>query len=371
MNPLTPAVCCVAPTRSPSAAPDAAAPAAAAPDAAAPDAAAPDAAVPDAAVPDAAVPDTAAPDAVAPDGATAGPGAVLELRDAAVRVGGTALWSGVDLTVTAGQFVAVLGPNGVGKSTLLKVLLGLQPVAAGEVAVLGERPGHANHRIGYLPQRRSFDTALRVRGVDMVRLGLDGDRWGVPVPFVSRARRRHAAAAVQDVIDLVDAGGYADRPIGECSGGEQQRLLIAQALVRRPELLLLDEPLDSLDLPNQAAVAALISRICRDYGVTVVIVAHDVNPILGHLDRVVYIAAGGAASGTPAEVISGQTLSRLYGTPVEVLTTSDGRLVVVGQPEAPALHTDRHTGRHPNGPANVHRDRGAGRPGGRPDGGAP
>ncbi len=272
---------------------------------------------------------------------------VLDLRGAAARIGGAALWSGLDLTVGGGEFVAVLGPNGVGKSTLLKVLLGLQPIAAGAVRVLGERPGHASHRIGYLRQRRSFDASMRVRGVDMVRLGLDGDRWGVPVPLGRSARRRRAAAAVRDAIDLVGAGGYADRPVGECSGGEQQRLLIAQALVRRPELLLLDEPLDSLDLPNQAAVAALISRICRRHGVTVVIVAHDVNPILGHLSRVVYIAAGGAASGTPAEVISGQTLSRLYGTPVEVLTTSDGRLVVVGQPEAPhnCRHTDPHSDR--------------------------
>jgi zinc/manganese transport system ATP-binding protein len=156
------------------------------------------------------------------------------------------------------------------------------------------------------------------------------------------------------VIDLVGAAAYAHRPIGECSGGEQQRLLIAQALVRRPSLLLLDEPLDSLDLPNQASVAALIHRISRDANVAVVMVAHDVNPILPYLDRVVYIASGGAASGTPEQVITTETLTRLYGTPVEVLRTSDGRLVVVGGPEAPALHTDRHTDRHSvGGPGGI------------------
>src|SRR6476620_9899314 len=136
--------------------------------------------------------------------------------------------------------------------------------------------------------------------------------------------------------------GYARQPIGELSGGEQQRLLIAQALVRRPKLLLLDEPLDSLDLSNQAAVAALVRRICREEKVAVLLVAHDINPILGFLDRVVYIAGGSAVEGRPEDVISTESLSRLYGVPIEVLQASDGRLVVVGQPEAPFVHGDRH-----------------------------
>ena len=277
-------------------------------------------------------------------GADADPGAVVALRGAAATVGGRTLWSGVDLTVRSGEFVAVLGPNGVGKSTLIKVLLGTLPSAAGTVSVLGRRPGAAGERIGYLPQRRNFDASLRICGIDIVRLGLDGDRWGVPLPGATRfsAQRRAEQARVREVIDLVGASAYAHRPIGALSGGEQQRLLIAQALVRRPGLLLLDEPLDSLDLPNQASVAALIHRICREANVAVVMVAHDVNPILPYLDRVVYIASGGAACGTPQEVITTETLTRLYSTPVEVLRTSDGRLVVVGGPEAPALHTDRH-----------------------------
>ncbi|WP_243868974.1 metal ABC transporter ATP-binding protein [Streptomyces liangshanensis] len=291
---------------------------------------------------------TAAPvRAVPPPPVPAAP--VVSLRNAAVRVGERTLWSGVDLDVGAGEFVAVLGPNGVGKSTLVKVLLGVLPAAAGEVRVLGARPGGAGERVGYLPQRRSFDTSLRMRGTDIVRLGWDGDRWGVPLPGRFGARGRAAARRIAEVIELVGAASYAHRPIGACSGGEQQRLLIAQALVRRPELLLLDEPLDSLDLPNQAAVAALVGRICREEGVTVIMVAHDVNPILSRLDRVVYLAEGGAVAGTPAEVITSETLTRLYSTPIEVLRTSDGRLVVVGQPEAPAVHTDRHAGRERGG----------------------
>ncbi len=175
-----------------------------------------------------------------------------------------------------------------------------------------------------------------------MQLGLDGDRWGVPL----LGGRKHAAhaARVRELTELVGAAEYAHRPIGRCSGGEQQRLLIAQALARRPRLLLLDEPLDSLDLANQASVAALIERIARDAGITVLIVAHDVNPILPYLDRVVYLAGGSAVSGDPREVITTETLTRLYGTSIEVLHTSDGRLVVVGQPEAATYHPDLYRG---------------------------
>ena len=268
----------------------------------------------------------------------------IELRDATVRLGGRTIWSGVDLLVREGEFAAILGPNGVGKSTLLNVLLGLLELAQGTVAVLGGRAGASNESIGYLPQRRVFDAETRVRGVDVVRLGLDGGRWGVPLPLAGRfsARARAERERVASAIERVGASGYAERPIGECSGGEQQRLLIAQALVGEPRMLILDEPLDGLDLPNQASVASLVQGLCREEGVTVLLVAHDVNPLLPYLDRVLYLAGGGAAMGTPREVITGATLSGLYGVPIEVLQTSDGRLVVVGQPEAPHQHGPRH-----------------------------
>jgi len=265
--------------------------------------------------------------------------ATVRFESAEVRLGGRPIWTDVSLCERPGEFAAVLGPNGAGKSTLLKAILGLLPLSAGSATVLGGPPGAANAQIGYLPQRRSFDAAARIRGVDIVRLGLDGARWGVPLPGRAGAE---AKRRVTETIAMVGAAPYAERPIGRLSGGEQQRLLIAQALVRRPRLLLLDEPLDSLDLTNQVAVAALVQRICRDEGVAVMLVAHDVNPILPYLDRVVYFAGATAVEGAPREVITSETLSALYSAPIEVLETSDGRLVVVGTPEPPSIHHPRH-----------------------------
>ena len=280
---------------------------------------------------------------LAPAALPAADAVAVGMRGASAVLGGRTIWSGVDLNVAAGEFVAVLGPNGSGKSTLLRVLLGLTP-ARGAVQVLGARPGRQNSRIGYVPQRKAFDPGLRIRGIDIVALGLDGARWGTPLPWLTRLvaprraadRRRH----IENVIELVGATDYARRPIGRCSGGEQQRLLIAQALLRRPELLLLDEPLESLDVPSQAGISALVRDICRKEKVAVIMVAHDVNPILPYLDRVVYIGGGTAVSGSPGQVITADNLTALYGVPIDVLRDRAGRLFVVGQPDVPAEHVD-------------------------------
>ncbi len=271
---------------------------------------------------------------------------VITSEYAGIRLGGRTIWQDVTFQVRSGEFIAILGPNGAGKSTLLKAVLGVIPLSAGVIRVLGSPVRRGNAQVGYLPQRRSFEADVRVRGRDLVRLGLDGARWGIPLPGLRRlwggdARAREAAARVEEVIELVGASHFAHRPIGELSGGEQQRLLIAQALVTRPRILLLDEPLESLDLNNRQLVSALIRRVVQEQQVTVLMVAHDVNPILSYLDRVIYIGHGQTAIGAPEEVITSETLSRLYHAPIEVLRTSDGRVVVVGQPEEVGYRVER------------------------------
>jgi len=272
---------------------------------------------------------------------------IVHIDHAGVRLGGRTIWHDVTLDVYAGEFIAVLGPNGAGKSTLIKAILGLVPLNEGSISILGGPARRGRSAVGYAPQRRNFGADVHVRGRDVVRLGLDGTHWGIPLPGIGRlwgrGDGREERRRVQEVIEMVGAAAYADRPIGELSGGEQQRLLIAQALVTRPRILLLDEPLDSLDLHNQQEVSAVIRHISEESGASVLLVAHDVNPLLQYVDRLCYIAQGHVAVGEPGEIITSETLTRLYGAPVEVLRTRDGRLVVVGQPEGMPCH-DFHSG---------------------------
>ena len=252
----------------------------------------------------------------------------------AAAYGDQLIWRNASFTVNTGEFVAVLGPNGSGKSTLLRLLLGLMPPAAGSLQVLGKRPHRGNADVGYLPQRRNIDRDLPVRGRDFVHLGIDGARWGIELGNNPTYHER-----VDQAITSVDAEAYADRPIGRLSGGEQQRLLLAQALAGKPQMLLLDEPLASLDLRNQIVIAELVADLARANKLTVLLIAHDINPLLPVVDRVLYVAHGGVAIGKPAEVITTEQLSRLYDAPIEVLHDSHGHMFVVGL-EAESAHHD-------------------------------
>ena len=246
--------------------------------------------------------------------------------------GDRTIWSAASFTIPTGAFAVVLGPNGAGKSTLVRLLLGLLSPAGGSLEVLGRRPHRGSPLIGYVPQGAAFDPDFSIRGVDFVGLGIDGHRWGLPPPSWTRTERMKRTA-VADAIDAVGAGAYADRPMGRLSGGEQQRLLLAQALVGRPRILLLDEPLSNLDVRNQGAIVGLIEEVARASGLTVVMVAHDVNPLLPLLDLVIYVAQGRVAAGAPAEIITSESLSRIYGAPVEVIRDRRGRVFVVGLDE--------------------------------------
>ena len=257
----------------------------------------------------------------------------LEIRGAALQRGDRELWSGLDLTAGSGELIAVLGPSGSGKTTLLRAILGLDRLSSGRITALGEEVrGRGNRRIGYIPQQRPLPRDTSLRGRDLVGLGLDGHRPGIG--FRGRRVRR---ARVDAALAAVGGTSYADAPVGRLSGGEQQRLRVAQALVGDPAVLLCDEPLLSLDLAHQSSVTTLIDQRRRAAGTAVVFVTHEINPILPLVDRVLYLVDGRFRIGRTDEVMTSPVLSALYGTDVDVLRVRD-RLVVVGADGADAAH---------------------------------
>ncbi|MDN5667910.1 MAG: metal ABC transporter ATP-binding protein [Renibacterium salmoninarum] len=270
------------------------------------------------------------------------PSSVLNLRGATLSFGARTLWRDLDLTIEPGEFFAVLGPNGSGKTSFLKVLLGLQKLSSGSLEVAGKAVGGktvGNRTIGYVPQQKGFAAQTPLRARDLVGLGIDGDHWGVRLGAKAYRRR------VDDLLRKVGATEYADVPVGLLSGGEQQRLRVAQALATEPALLLCDEPLLSLDLQHQRAVSSLVAEQAHRAGTAVVFVTHEINPIIEHVDRVLYLAGGRFRVGTPDEVMTSEVLSDLYGTPVDVFR-SNGRIVVVGQPDA-TTHDHAHDAEEP------------------------
>ena len=265
--------------------------------------------------------------------ATETPQDALSVEDVTVRLGGRTVIEDVSFTVRAGEFTGLIGANGAGKTTLFRVILGLQSPLSGRVRV---GPAHsAGHRsgadVGYVPQKFLLDPDMPLRGRDLIALGLDGHRLWLPLP--SKTRR----ARVQEMVDAVDARQFADARVGQLSGGEQQRILIAHALISRPSLLLLDEPLANLDLRAAQEVVGLLGRIASEQQIAVLISAHEMNPLLPVMDRIVYLAAGRAASGSVQEVVRSEVLSQLYGHHVDVLRVH-GRVIVV----AGTAH-DEHT----------------------------
>jgi zinc/manganese transport system ATP-binding protein len=262
---------------------------------------------------------------------------ILSVEGLDVRLGGRDVLSEVTFAIRAGEFTGLIGSNGAGKTTLLKAVLGLHAPSRGSVRIAGRPRSRRNPLIGYVPQRYVLDADMPLRARDVVGLGLDGHRLGISRLSRERAQR------IDEMLAAVDAHRFADSRVGNLSGGEQQRVLIAHALISRPRLLLLDEPLANLDLRSGHEIVALLARIAPEQGIAVLISAHEMNPLLGVMDRIIYLAGGRAASGTTAEVVRGDVLSRLYGYHVDVLRVH-GRVLVVsgaadsgpeGEPEHP------------------------------------
>jgi len=250
---------------------------------------------------------------------------VLEVDDVTVTLSGRRVLDAVSFTVAPGEFVGLIGSNGAGKTTLLRVILGLQHELGGRVTISGEHDGSG---IGYLPQKVLLDSDLPLRARDVVALGLDGAKLGIPLP---RAARR---ARVDEMLAAVGATEFADARVGLLSGGQQQRILIAHAIIGNPPLLLLDEPLANLDISSAQEIVELLARVCRERGIAVLLSAHDLNPLLQVMDRIVYLAGGRAVSGATEEVVQSAVLTRLYGRPVDVIRALGRVLVVAGADDA-------------------------------------
>jgi zinc/manganese transport system ATP-binding protein len=256
---------------------------------------------------------------------------VLSLQSASLAFGDRQLWRNLNLDVHEGEFLAVLGPNGTGKTSLLKTILGQQRLTAGTISFLGKPIGRGSRQIGYIPQQKLLEPGTPLRARDLVTFGVNGTRWGLPVS------RKAARRRVDEVLEAVGATEYGGAPVASLSGGEQQRIRVGQSIAGDPRLLLCDEPLLSLDLHHQRSVSELIDAQRKATNTAVVFVTHDVNPILGMVDRVLYLAGGRFRVGTPDEVLRSEVLSYMYDTPVEVIR-SRGRIVILGAPEGYGVH---------------------------------
>jgi zinc/manganese transport system ATP-binding protein len=259
---------------------------------------------------------------------------IITAQDLTAGYAEKVIWKSASFSIRKGEFVAVLGPNGAGKSTLFRLLLGLLQPNGGTLSVFGETPKRGDARIGYVPQRHSVDPEIAIEALEVVRLGACAGQWGFDSPAQAKRERADALKALRDV----GAEELAHRALGELSGGELQRVFLAQALSGNPELLLLDEPLANLDIRREGEMVQLIKRIVQSRGVTALLIAHNINPLLPVLDRVTYIANGRVAVGEPGDVLNSASLSKLYDAPIEVLRDSHGRIAIIGAEEGAHHH---------------------------------
>jgi zinc/manganese transport system ATP-binding protein len=234
------------------------------------------------------------------------------------------VWKSASFRIGRSEFVAVIGPNGAGKTTLFRLVLGLQQPVEGSIRIFDSEPKRGNPRIGYVPQNHAIDTDTNIESLELVRLGVSGRRWGLN-PF-SHTDKLAALKALEDV----SASHLAHRPLGQLSGGELQRVFLAEALVSNPDILLLDEPLSNLDIRREKELIELVNQVVQTRHVTALLIAHHINPLLPFLDKVLYIANSRIATGSPSSVITSEKLSALYGVPIEVLRDSRGNLAIVG-----------------------------------------
>ncbi|HEY1472639.1 MAG TPA: ABC transporter ATP-binding protein [Pseudolabrys sp.] len=267
---------------------------------------------------------------------------VVELDHATIGIGGRIVLADASFAIQAGEFIGVLGPNGAGKTTLMRAILGLLPPSAGTIRVFGRAPQCGDTTIGYLPQVRTVLPDLRVRGLDFIGSSLHGERWGLP------SLTHHERRMIEATLDSVGARDLASRPLSDMSGGERQRLLLAQALIGSPKLLLLDEPLISLDARHQEVAIDVVRKVCRKRGITVLFSAHELNQLLGTLDRVLYLGSGQAVLGTVDEVISAPVLSRLYDTDIQVVR-AEGHIFVMSRGRDVEVSDHQHDHDHDHG----------------------
>ena len=257
---------------------------------------------------------------------------IITAKNLSITYNDRIVWQNANFIIEKGKFIGILGPNGAGKTTLFRLLLGLIKPTSGELKVLGKESERGNPRIGYVPQRHHVDNDMNIEALEIVRIGLTGNKWGMSL---DPEKEREMAL---ESLKIVGAEELAHRPLGKLSGGELQRVFLAEALVAKPDLLLLDEPLANLDIRRETNLIQLINKVVKSEGVTALLIAHNINPLLPVLDSVLYVAESKIATGTPNEIFTSESLTKLYGTSVEVLRDSHGRVAILGVDNEPHHH---------------------------------